>query len=145
MSFSTLGGGVGRYATILAVDNARTLEDLSGGFPLAAESTVSTTSLELAVAIRVALACEVAARGWVTLTSIIALATISDELRATMTLALAVVGFVVTPMARAIAVSPVLPRVVLAIRVVFYWVRARITASDFHELADAIHRVFHPL
>ena len=106
--------------TILAVDNARALEDLSGGFLLAAESTVSTTSLELAVTIGVALASEVAARGWVALTSIVALATISNKLRATMTLSLAIVCSIMATMARAIAVSPVLPCVLLAIRVVLY-------------------------
>ena len=49
------------YATVLAVNNTWTLEDLGGAILLSTEGTVSPATLELAVAIGIALAREFAA------------------------------------------------------------------------------------
>ena len=56
-----LGGSVVGYATILAMDDAWAFEDLRGPFLLATESTISPTTLKLAIPIGITLSREVAA------------------------------------------------------------------------------------
>ena len=57
-----LGSGVIRYAPILAMNDTWTFEDLSGALLLATESAVSSSSLKLAVTIKVSLTRKFATR-----------------------------------------------------------------------------------
>ena len=114
-----LGSGVIGYAPVLAVNDTWTFEDLGGALLLAAESTVSPSTLKLAVTIEVSLTRKFATGRRIALARVVTLASITNELRASIVLALAVMASITTSMAGAVSMSTFLPCVVLAIGVIF--------------------------